>query len=178
MNMKVFKIVLSVLLCFSIHKAQSESLMILNEGKPIKIYADSTKMDCIAVIKDSKENEQWSQLTMHDESTNRFLVSIANEPTIIHLYGWIDKTDCSVALWQRKSVSTSTSEEIEYKLYSSPTKQSPCQLISEKRLQSIHVRILDYEKGWFKVQCLLISGKKIVGWTDEYCGLVYGCEGL
>ena len=55
---KYTKFALSFLFCFCVQNVHSESLMFLYGEKPIKIYADSVKADCVAIIQDSKEFEQ------------------------------------------------------------------------------------------------------------------------
>ena len=67
----------------------------------VPVYFNDTGTDTITIIKEYPEKENWHDVELLRQSSNRYKVRISaiNENNVAPIMGWVDKEQCGVWLW-------------------------------------------------------------------------------
>lgn len=147
----------------------------------IPVYRNNTDMECFIKIKEDSEKENWHNVEILDQSNDRYKVSITScqEDGSKSVNGWVDKAQCGV--WLRGKYIER--ELFVISLYTDSNLLTPFMKLHskyfgdfEKYTNGKAAPILDYKyyngEYWIKT-VITRKGKKITGWTRDYCPNVY-----
>jgi len=158
-------------------------LFFYKAGKhPVNIYLQPEGDSVIAVIEDDSIQELWSEIEVISRRESRFYAKIRSSSYLRILKGWVNYEDCGVFLLPSPRFPEEMDDRI-IQIYEQPDSTSHSIPLKSGEIMDLEVPILDiagegrYQCQWVKIKCLLKSNHTIIGWTNQFCGSIYGCYG-
>lgn len=148
----------------------------------ISVYRNDIDIECFIKIKEDSESENWHDVEILGQSNDKYKVRIIaiNEDNAEPINGWVYKVHCGV--WLHGRFHTPACSVVS--LYNRPEDLYPFTHLKGKYVDDfgkytndMAIPILDYRfyNGiyWIKTE-IVEDGKKISGWTRDYCPNIYG----
>ena len=148
----------------------------------VPVFKTKTDTICIATIKENNQDENWHDIEILEKSKKRYKVIITsfNEFPNVVVEGWVDREQCGVWLHGKLDV---IHELWTVNIYSKPGSSHPKEILIDRNYGGFvefdngkAVPVIDYKyfKGKYWIKTVITkNGKKVVGWTTDYCPNVY-----